>query len=70
MGDDTLERIRECWAAIVAEHSLTCECGPPGSGEACNICELTYLLNETEEPYPHWVAMTDAERDEAIRKAV
>lgn len=36
---DTLERIRFSWDAL----KLTCECG---EGEGCDICEITYLLNE------------------------
>jgi hypothetical protein len=27
-------------------------------------------VTDTTDPYPHWSSMTDAERDEAIRKAV
>lgn len=37
---DTLQRIATAWLAI----GLTCNCGPPP--DACDICELRYLLDE------------------------
>lgn len=72
---DTLERIAEAYNALLEDGRLQrCQCGEPGTGEACDVCEISYLLSEAldceEEPHPQWVTMTEAEKDEAIRKAV
>lgn len=65
---NTISRIAECWQDL----NMSCDC-PPKS--ACNICEIQYLLDEVDEehgsdnPYPHWQYMSEAQKDEAVRKA-
>ena len=42
---NTLQRIGKAWLAL----SIGCECTEPGA--ACDICEITYLLEEAlDEP--------------------
>lgn len=41
---DILERIDTAWSAIIDDRGMGCDCGPPGTGEACDVCEISYLL--------------------------
>ena len=39
-----LRRIKTEWEALRDERGLACNCGDPGTGEACSICEITCVL--------------------------
>jgi len=41
---DILQRIETAWTALKDERGMGCDCGPPGTGEACDVCEITFLL--------------------------
>jgi len=42
-----LRRIKTSWNSL----GLTCDCGPVGSGEACDICEIDFILQDVEDEY-------------------
>ena len=42
-----LRRIKTSWNSL----GLTCDCGPVGSGEACDICEIDFMLQDVEDEY-------------------
>ena len=42
---DTIDRIRIAYKAI----GLGCDCDKKGLGAACDVCEITYLLDEHKD---------------------